>query len=59
MVQLIEADLPAEGVAVHAQQASRPRLVSFGAIQDPLDESLLKLVDGLVKQNPTFDHLSD
>jgi len=59
MVQLVEADLPAEGIAVHAEQARRPRLISFGTVQDALDKSLLKLVDGFVKQDPALDHLSN
>jgi hypothetical protein len=58
MVQLIEVDLSAEGVAVHSEQARRTRLISLGAIQNALDESLLKFVDCLVKQDPALDHLS-
>jgi hypothetical protein len=59
MIQLIEADLAAKGVAVHAQQARRPGLISLRSVQDALDESLLKLVDRFVKQYPALDHLSD
>ena len=58
-VQLVEVYLAAEGVPVNSKQACGSRLIAAGPVQDTLDEFLFELVDGLVKLNSTFHHLSD
>ncbi len=58
MLQLIRHKLPAKRVPVNAQQMRRARLIPVYAVQHALDESLLKLPDGLIEQNAAFHHLA-
>jgi hypothetical protein len=59
VIQLVEADLSAEGVAMNAEQSRGTRLIPVGTVEHTLDEFLLKLVDRFVKQDPALDHLAD
>ena len=47
VVELVEADLAAQRIAVNAQQARGARLVAVGAVQHALDELLLKFIHAL------------
>lgn len=58
MLQLIRHKLPAQRIAVNAQQMRRARLIPADAVQHPLDESLFELPDGLIEQNAAFHHLA-
>jgi len=52
-------DLPAKRIAVNAENVRGTRLIAVGAIQDTLDEALLKFLDRLLKQNAPVHHLVD
>jgi hypothetical protein len=55
--QLVDADLPAEGVAVDAERTGGPGLIPVKPIEDSLDKFLFELVDCLIEQNSAFNHL--
>src|SRR5579863_247559 len=57
--ELVLVDFAAQRVAVYAENLRGTRLVAVGAVQDALDETLLKFSDGLVEQNAPVHHLND
>lgn len=58
-VELVEADLAAQRIAVHAQDPRRARLVAIGAVEHTLDELFLKFADRLLEEDTAVHHLSD
>jgi hypothetical protein len=58
MVQLVHADLPAQRIAMNAEQTRCPGLVSIGAIEYALYEFLFELIYSFFKQNASLDHLT-
>jgi len=58
MIQLIFRHLPAQRIAVNAQQFRGTGLIAVGALQNTLDESFLKFTNGFVEQNAPLHHLS-
>ena len=58
-VQLVQVYLAAERIPVNSKQTCGSRLIPAGPVQDAFDEFLFKFVDGLVKLDSTFHHLSD
>jgi hypothetical protein len=59
VIELIEADLAAQRIAVNPEQARGARLVAARSIQYTLDEFLLEFVHGFVEMNSTLHHLPD
>ncbi len=57
--KLILANFAAQCIAVNAENLRGSRLVAVGAVQDALDETLLKFSYGLIKQNTPVHHLND
>ena len=58
-IQLVQIDLAAECVPMNSEQACGSRLIAARAVQNAFDEFFFKFVDGLVKLDSTFHHLSD
>jgi hypothetical protein len=59
VVELVNVDLPAEGIAVNAESFRGAGLIAVGPFEDALDEALFEFADGLVKEDSAFYHLYD
>jgi hypothetical protein len=49
VIEFIEADFAAEGVAMDAEQAGGARLIAIRAVEGALDEALLEFIHGFVE----------
>jgi hypothetical protein len=58
-IEFIFIDFAAQGVAVDAKNLGGAGLVTVGAVQDALDETLFEFADRLIKKNSAFHHLID
>jgi len=58
-IELVLADLAAQGIAVNAENSGGAGLVAIGTVQDALDEALLEFADGFVKKYSPLHHLID
>ena len=58
MVQLIEADLTAEGIAMNSQETRGSRLIPVRTIEHAFDKFLLEFIYSFFKQNASLDHLT-
>jgi hypothetical protein len=58
-VELVLADLATQSIAMDAENFRGARLVAVSAVQDTLDETLLKFADSFVKENSPLHHLID
>lgn len=58
-IELVEANLTAEGIAVNSEQARGAGLVALRPVQNALDEFLFEFVDGFVELYAALHHLSD
>jgi len=56
-VQLVQGNLPAQGIPVHPEHFSSLALVTIGLTQSKLDEFLFKRADSFVEENSFFNHL--
>jgi hypothetical protein len=58
-IELILIDFAAQCVSVDAENFCGAGLVAVGAIQNPLDETLLEFTYRLIKKDPALNHLID
>jgi hypothetical protein len=57
VVEFVFGHFAAKGVAVYTEKFGGARLITVGAIEDPLDEALLKFANRLIEEDATLDHL--
>jgi hypothetical protein len=58
-IELVLADLAAQGIAVNAKDSGGAGLVAVGAVQDAPDEAFLEFPDGFIKKYSALHHLID
>jgi len=58
-IELVFANLAAQGIAVDAENFSGARLIAIRAVQDALDKAFFEFPDRLVKKYAALHHLID
>jgi hypothetical protein len=59
MIQFIQFNFAAEGIAMNSQKTSGARLVAVKTVQHAFDEFLFKFVDCFVEMDPSVHHLAN
>ena len=59
VIELVQADLPAQRIPMNSKKSSGSRLIAAGAVQHPLNEFLFEFGDCFIEVDSALHHLAD